>query len=144
MSKNLWWMIAAAAALVVLIAFGPRLLGSVKSGGGVGVIDIGQVIAQSPLAQRYENELADKYKELQDQLEQERTDLDDEERQEKEKELTTEYLNLKQELEGKLEKQIDEALISIMKESNLGVIVYKESVRRGGVDVTPDVVKALK
>ncbi|NMB12700.1 MAG: OmpH family outer membrane protein [Firmicutes bacterium] len=142
MTKMPWWIIAGAIVLVALIA---ATAGSLKEPGGtVGVIDLGRVVAQSPLAQRYEKQLADKYSELQTQLEEEKTNLDEESRKAREKELMAEYLKLKQELEGKLEKQIDEALETIAKQKNLGVVVYKESVRFGGEDVTAEVVKALK
>lgn len=142
MSRIPWWIIAGAIILVALIA---AMAGSLKEpGSSVGVIDLGRVVAQSPLAQRYEKQLADKYSELQTQLEAEKTNLDEESRKAREKELMAEYLKLKQELEGKLEKQIDEALETIAKQRGLGVVVYKESVRFGGEDVTADVVKALK
>lgn len=148
MSKTPWWGVVGVVALVALAILaaswaGKSFMGS-EGGGGVGVIDLGAVIAQSPLAQRFEKQLADKYASLQEQLEKEKTDLDEEGRKAKEKELMTEYLSLKQELEGKLEKEIDEALATIMKQKNIGVVLYKESVRRGGIDVTPEVVKALK
>ena len=143
MSRVPWWLIVGAIALIGLAVWGGKS-GLGPGGGGVGVIDLAQVISQSPLAQRYEKQLAEKYGSLQKQLETERTDLDEEERKEKEKELTTEYLELKQELEGRLEKEIDAALAAVMKQKKLEVIVYRESVRRGGVDVTPEVVKALK
>ncbi|NMB24753.1 MAG: OmpH family outer membrane protein [Firmicutes bacterium] len=144
MSKTPWWVVVGAIAVVALAAWGAKSFMGPGGSGGVGVIDLGAVIAQSPLAQRYEKQLADKYGSLQEQLEKEKTNLDEEGRKAKEKELMTEYLSLKQELEGKLEKEIDSALATIMKQKNLGVVVYKESVRHGGIDVTPEVVKALK
>ncbi|NLJ24887.1 MAG: OmpH family outer membrane protein [Firmicutes bacterium] len=142
MSRIPWWMIALAIILVALIAGTAWSLR--EPGGTVGVIDLGRVVAQSPLAQRYEKQLADKYSDLQAKLEEEKTNLDEESRKAREKELMAEYLKLKQELEGKLEKQIDEALATIAKRKGLGVVVYKESVRFGGEDVTGEVVKALK
>ncbi|NLJ86310.1 MAG: OmpH family outer membrane protein [Firmicutes bacterium] len=142
MSKTPWWVVAGAIALVALIAGTAWSLR--EPAGSVGVIDLGRVVAQSPLAQRYEKQLADKYSELQDRLEEEKTNLDEESRKAREKELMAEYLSLKQELEGKLEKEIDEALAAIAKEKNINVVAYKESIRYGGTDVTGDVVKALK
>ena len=142
MSRTPWWVIAGAIALVAVIAGTAWSLR--EPGGGVGVIDLGKVVAQSPLAQRYEKQLADKYSALQEQLEEEKTNLDEESRKAREKELMAEYLSLKQELETKLEKQIDEALATIGKQKNLSVVVYRESVRYGGDDVTAEVGKALK
>lgn len=114
-----------------------------EPGSTVGVIDLGKVVAKSPLAQRYEQQLAEKYSELRKRLEEEATKLDEEARKAREKELMGEYLELKQELEGRLEKQIDEALGKITQDKDLAVILYKESVRFGGIDVTEDVIKAL-
>jgi len=142
MSRTPWWVVAGAIILVALIAGTAWSLR--EQGNDVGVIDLGRVVARSPLAQRYEKQLAEKYEELQAQLEKEKTNLDEESRKAREKELMAEYLRLKQELEGKLEKQIDEALETIAKQKNLGIVVYKESVRYGGKDVTDEVVKALK
>ncbi|NMB47007.1 MAG: OmpH family outer membrane protein [Firmicutes bacterium] len=142
MSRVPWWVVAGAIILVALIAGTAWSLRAPR--GNVGVIDLSRVVAQSPLAQRYEKQLADKYSQLQTQLEKEKTNLDEESRQAREKELMAEYLKLKQELEGKLEKQIDEALATIVKQKDLAIVVYRESVRFGGDDVTAEVVKALK
>ena len=136
------WSVIAGIAIVAALAAGTRWLRS--PGSNVGVVDLARIVAESPLAQRYEKQLADKYKELQTQLEEEKTNLDEQSREAREKELMAEYLKLKQELEGKLEKEIDEALAAIARQRNLGIVVYKEAVRYGGEDVTGDVVKALK
>ena len=136
------WSVIAGIAIIAALAAGTMWLRS--PGGNVGVVDLARIVAESPLAQRYEKQLADKYKELQTQLEEEKTNLDEKGREAREKELMAEYLQLKQELEGKLEKEIDEALANIARQKNLGVVVYREAVRYGGQDVTGDVVKALK
>ncbi|MGI6567536.1 MAG: OmpH family outer membrane protein [Firmicutes bacterium] len=136
------WSLIVGIAVIAALAAGTLWLRS--PGSGVGVVDLAKIVAESPLAQRYEKQLADKYKELQTQLEEEKTNLDEQAREAREKELMAEYLQLKQELEGKLEKEIDEALASIARQKNLGVVVYREAVRYGGQDVTGEVVKALK
>ncbi|NLY30027.1 MAG: OmpH family outer membrane protein [Firmicutes bacterium] len=136
------WSVIAGIAIIAALAAGTMWLRS--PGSNVGVVDLARIVAESPLAQRYEKQLADKYKELQTQLEEEKTNLDEKGREAREKELMAEYLQLKQELEGKLEKEIDEALANIARQKNLGVVVYREAVRYGGQDVTGDVVKALK
>ena len=136
------WSVIAGIAIIAALAAGTMWLRS--PGSNVGVVDLARIVAESPLAQRYEKQLADKYKELQTQLEEEKTNLDEKGREAREKELMAEYLQLKQELEGKLEKEIDEALANIARQKNLGIVVYREAVRYGGQDVTGDVVKALK
>ncbi|HHV93843.1 MAG TPA: OmpH family outer membrane protein [Firmicutes bacterium] len=142
MSRVPWSVVAVVIAAAAALAAGSLWLRT--PGSNVGVVDLARIVAESPLAQRYEKQLADKYKQIQTQLDEEKTSLDEEGRQAREKELMAEYLKLKQELEGKLEKEIDEALGAIARQKNLGIVVYKEAVRYGGQDVTSDVVKALK
>ncbi len=98
------WSVIAGIAIVAALAAGALWLRS--PGSNVGVVDLARIVAESPLAQRYEKQLADKYKELQTQLEEEKTNLDEQSREAREKELMAEYLKLKQELEASWRKRL--------------------------------------
>ena len=82
------WSLIVGIAVIAALAAGTLWLRS--PGSGVGVVDLAKIVAESPLAQRYEKQLADKYKELQTQLEEEKTNLDEQAREAREKELMAE------------------------------------------------------
>lgn len=140
MRTRKWLLLISAVVGLGLLAAGCQT----ERGSNIGVIDITKIIQQSPLAQGYQQQLVDKLEELQTRIEEETKDLEAKEKEEKEKQLFTEYLQLKQELEGKLENEINKALQEVVKEKNLTIVLYQEAVRFGGVDVTDDIIKRLK
>lgn len=115
-----------------------------EPGSRVGVIDIERIVRESPKAQAYQKQLADKLEELRKRAERETANLEPEQKEEKEREIYQEYLELKQDLEGRLEKEINEALKEVVQQRNIDVVIYQESVRFGGVDVTDPIIKKLK
>lgn len=133
--------------LLVLAVLGVGLLAAgcqSEQGSNIGVIDINKIVKESPLAKGYQQQLVDKLEELESRIKEETEGLEADAKEEKEKELYTEYLRLKEELEGKLENEINKALKEVVKERNLTVVLYQEAVRFGGVDVSDDVIKRLK
>ncbi|NLV90988.1 MAG: OmpH family outer membrane protein [Firmicutes bacterium] len=132
--------------LLIIAAVALLIIGGCRAGNttaDVGVIDISKIVAKSSKAQAYQQQLVDKLEELETRLEEETADLDEEEAQQKQKEIYSEYLTLKQELEGKLENEINEALKKVVDKRNLDLVLYRESVRYGGVDITDSIIEEL-
>ena len=91
-----------------------------------------------------QDELNQKGKELTDTLEAERENLGPEEFKQRQTEAYTEFVRLKQELEGKIDADLQQVLKKVSEEKNLTVILYKGSVEFGGIDVTLDVINIMQ
>lgn len=133
------------AALLILIAAMAVIAGCTPQGDNMGVIDMNEVIKESPKAQVYQNELdqkgaqiQEKYKAISDQK------LSEEEKQKQQEAALQEFIDAKKQLEDKLNSEIEEAVKTVAKEKKLDIVFYKQSVRYGGVDITQEVVNRLK
>lgn len=111
--------------------------------GKVAVVDMAKVVKESPKAQRYEKQLADKYQQLTKKLAQEKG-LSKAEKEKRQAAAYDEYLKTKDELEKKLEREVAASVKNVAQGRRLSVVLYKEAVRWGGVDITPRVIKALR
>lgn len=132
----------------ILWAVGPLvvavLLFSYAGGSRVGVIDIGKIVKESPRARDLERRLGERFQALKAELAEQQPGLSEEERARKEEAATGEYLRLKDQLERQLEREIDEAVARVARRRRTDIVLFKESVRFGGVDITPDVIKELQ
>ncbi len=140
-AKSLRWGLLAVAVVGLVIVSGCSLA---EQGSNIGVIDIEKIVRESPKAQGYQKQLADKLEELQARAQEETADLDEEAAEEKQKEIYQEYLTLKQDLEGRLENEINTALKEVVQQRNIDIVMYQESVRFGGEDVTDPIIERLK
>lgn len=110
----------------------------------IGVIDMTRVMKESPIMKGFQEELNQKGKELTENLESEKTQLNPDEFKQKQKDAYAEFLKFKQGLESKMDANLKDALEKIAQEKNLTVILYKNTVQLGGVDVTSDIIKTLQ
>ena len=113
------------------------------SRGQVGMVDLDRIMAESPRALAADRELAAKYEALSQKLEEELALLADDEREARESELFGEYLQLKMDLEGLLAKDIDAAIDEVKRRRGIRVVVYRDAVKIGGVDITDEVIRRL-
>lgn len=111
----------------------------------IGKIDLNRVIQESPKAQQYQQqldergaEIQDKYKAISDE------ELSDEEKLEMQKEAAQEFVQAKKELEDQLNAEIEKAIKQISDEKNLSIVLVKQTVQYGGIDVTQEVINLLK
>ncbi len=102
-----------------------------------------KVAKESPKAQLYEKQLADKYQQLTKNLAQKKG-LSEAEKEKQQAAAYEEYLKTKEQLELKLEREVAASVRKIARSRRLSVVLYKEAVRWGGVDITPQVTKALR
>ncbi len=112
----------------------------------MGVIDMNKVIKQSPKAQEYQNQLDEKATEIQAEYEtiDKNADLSDEEKEKQKSTVLQKFVDLKADLEDKLNKDIQKAVDEVAEDKDLDIIFQKQSVQYGGVDVTDEVIEKLK
>jgi outer membrane protein len=110
----------------------------------VGVLDVNKVMTESPKVKQFQDQLNARGKELSDQLEKDKAGLSAEEFQKKQEAAYGEFLKTKQDLESQIDTTIKQALDQIAQEKKLGVVLYKNGVAQGGVDITDDVIKKLQ
>lgn len=109
-----------------------------------GVIDAQRVVQESELGKQFKQEIMDSQKEITDKLEMEKADLSPEELQKRQLELNQEYNTVVSEKQNKFKEALDKAYAEVAKEKNVSIIIYKESVAGGGIDVTEDVINKLQ
>ena len=132
-----WILPVSAAALVLsLVALLTNLTGK------IGIVDLNKLMEDSPKAQSYEKQLADKYQALTEELEKEK-DLSKEEKEKKQAAAYDEFLKTKAELEKKLEREVA-ASVRLSHGAAGFPLFYIKTQWLGGVDITSDVIRALK
>jgi len=128
--------------LLVLGVFLMAVLAGCVGQRAVGVIDVDQVVAKSKTAQKYQEQLSQKGKELTQRLQE--TKATGEAKEKEQQQAYNEFIQTKQELEQKLDQEMKKAVEEVAKEKNLSTVLYKKDVRYGGVDITQAVTEKLK
>ena len=89
-------------------------------------------------------DLQEKGKAMEAELNQETAGKSQEEAQKILQEKSSKMQSLQAEAQAKVKGSFDTAAASVAKEKNLSAILVKEAVPQGGVDVTDDIIKAMK
>ena len=100
-----------------------------------GVVDMNKVQTK---------DLQEKGKAMEAELNQETAGKNQEEAQKILQEKSSKMQSLQAEAQAKVKGSFDTAAASVAKEKNLSAILVKEAVPQGGVDVTDDIIKAMK
>lgn len=109
-----------------------------------GVVDVQKVMKDSGKVQQFQEQLNNSGKELTEKLEQEKGTLSADQFQKRQQEVYADFVKQKQDLESQMDTLINQALADIAKEKDLSVVLYKNNVAQGGIDVTDDVIKKLQ
>lgn len=129
---------------VVLFLLGTSLiLGGCGSQTTIGVLDVNKVMSDSPQVKALQDQLNVKGKELSDQLEKDKPTISDEEFKKHQEAAYSEFLKTKQDLEGQIDSAIKQTLDQVSKDKKLGVVIYKNSIAQGGIDITDDVIAKM-
>ena len=129
---------------VVLFLLGTSLmLGGCGSQTTIGVLDVNKVMSDSPQVKALQDQLNVKGKELSDQLEKDKPTISDEEFKKRQEAAYSEFLKTKQDLEGQIDSAIKQTLDQVSKDKKLGVVIYKNSIAQGGIDITDDVIAKM-
>lgn len=136
MQKNFLW--------VVLFLLGTSLmLGGCGNQNAIGVLDVNKVMSDSPQVKALQEQLNVKGKELSDQLAKDKPTISDEEFKKRQEAAYGEFLKTKQDLEGQIDSAIKQTLEQVSKDKKLGIVIYKNSIAQGGVDITDDVIAKM-
>lgn len=127
--------------VIMLLAVGTAAAGPA---GVIGVVDGQKLMAESTTVQVLQTQLNQKGQEINKRLEEAKTNLAPEQFKEKQNEAYKEFIQLKQELQTQIDNSIRQAAEQVAKEKNLALIVLKDSIAFGGIDVTDDVIKKMK
>jgi len=130
---------------IFLIAFLSFVLtGCAANKETIGVLDIGKVMTESPKVKELGERYNAKGKELADALEAERGNISQEEYQQRYEAAYGELFRFKHELEFEIEQSIRRAVEEVSRERKVTVILLKDSIAYGGIDVTDDVMKKMQ
>lgn len=130
--------------LVGMALMGSLLVAGCGSEPQFGVLDGQRVMAESPKIQAIQQELTTKGEELQAQLREDQKTMSSEQFAKKQQETMQEFMLIKKGLESQLEATMDTATSEVAQEKKLNLILYKQGVAQGGIDVTDDVIKKLQ
>lgn len=104
----------------------------------IGIIDMDLVLEESIRAKELQNELEERG----DQIESKYEELKSED-QDIDNQIYMEFMQNKQEIEEKLNSEIELILDQILQEENYSVILYKKQTYFGGQDITSKVISLL-
>jgi Skp family chaperone for outer membrane proteins len=130
----------AAVTLLLLAA----LLATGCAGPRVGVVESRRVLRESVLALSYQRQLDEREKAMAADLQLLAGRLSREDLEARRQSYLNELAELKQSLEADLNTRIREAVREVARRRRLRIVLVKESVNIGGIDVTDDVVARLK
>ena len=110
----------------------------------VGVVESRRILRESVLALSYQRQLDEQEKAMAADLQLLAGRLSAEDLQARRQSYLKELNELKQSLEARLNERIRQAVAEVARQRRLRVVLVKESVPIGGVDVTDDVIARLK
>lgn len=129
-------------AIIMILTIGSAV--AAPAGGTIGVVDMDKIYAESPQVKVLQEQLSQKGQELHKQLAAEKQKLSPEEFQKKEEEAFRTYLEIKLNFEAQIDTSIRRAAEQVAKEKKLSLIVDKDSVSYGGMDITQDVMHKMQ
>lgn len=110
----------------------------------VGVVESRRVLRESVLALTYQRQLDDREKAMAADLRLLSGQLSAEDLEARRQSYLKDLTEMKQSLETTLNDRIREAVQQVAKRRRLRIVLVKESVNLGGIDVTDDVIAQLK
>ncbi|WP_199883826.1 OmpH family outer membrane protein [Anaerosinus massiliensis] len=131
-------------AMLMLAVLAVMMTGCFNNTDKTGVVDVQKVMQDSPKVKQFQDQLNESGKQLTEKLEQEKANLSAEDFQKRQQDTYAEFVKQKQDLEGQVDTLMNQALTDVAKEKGLSVVLYKNNVAQGGVDITDDVIKKLQ
>ncbi len=130
--------------LIGAAMMGSLLMAGCGSDAKFGTIDMNRVWNESEKLQTIQAEYTAKAQDLTTKLQQEQAALPADQFQQKQQEAYQELSQIKRELGAQLETTMKTAADQVAQDKGLSLILVKESVAQGGIDVTDDVINKLK
>lgn len=138
--KTMCKRMAAIAAVMVFTG----LLAGCGSEDKIGTVDMTRVQQEAPLVQQYKQKTEDKQKAVEEELKQAQASMSPEDFQKKQTQAQQELNIFGASMQRQFMSDIQSKLGDIAKEKKVGIVVVKEAVPQGGIDVTDDLIAKLQ
>lgn len=129
---------------LILTVLTAGILAGCGSADKVGVVDTQRVQKEAPQAKQYVEKHEQKIQELNQKLAQEEGTMSEEDFQKEQQKLKQELDIYSAGLQRQFKANVDQKLAEIAKDKDVGIIVDKEYVPNGGIDVTDEVIAKLQ
>ena len=138
--KKVWKRLGIVAAMLALTG----MLAGCGGKDNVGVVDMSRVQKEAPLVQQYKQKTEDKQKSIEKELQDAQQSMSAEDFQKKQQQAQQELNIFGASMQRQFMSDIQRKLGDIAKDKNVGIIVVKEAVPSGGIDVTDDLIAKLQ
>ncbi|MGN0956806.1 OmpH family outer membrane protein [Megasphaera sp.] len=138
--KKVWKRLGIVAAMLALTG----MLAGCGGKDNVGVVDMARVQKEAPLVQQYKQKTEDKQKSIEKELQDAQQSMSAEDFQKKQQQAQQELNIFGASMQRQFMSDIQSKLGDIAKDKNVGIIVVKEAVPSGGIDVTDDLIAKLQ
>lgn len=138
--KKVWKRLGIVAAILALTG----MLAGCGGKDNVGVVDMSRVQKEAPLVQQYKQKTEDKQKSIEKELQDAQQSMSAEDFQKKQQQAQQELNIFGASMQRQFMSDIQSKLGDIAKDKNVGIIVVKEAVPSGGIDVTDDLIAKLQ
>ena len=138
--KKVWKRLGIVAAMLALTG----MLAGCGGKDNVGVVDTSRVQKEAPLDQQYKQKTEDKQKSIEKELQDAKQNMSAEDFQKKQQQAQQELNIFGASMQRQFMSDIQSKLGDIAKDKNVGIIVVKEAVPSGGIDVTDDLIAKLQ
>ena len=138
--KKVWKRLGIVAAMLALTG----MLAGCGGKDNVGVVDMSRVQKEAPLVQQYKQKTEDKQKSIEKELQDAQQNMYAEDFQKKQQQAQQELNIFGASMQRQFMSDIQSKLGDIAKDKNVGIIVVKEAVPSGGIDVTDDLIAKLQ
>lgn len=138
--KKVWKRLGIVAAMLALTG----MLAGCGGKDNVGVVDMSRVQKEAPLVQQYKQKTEDKQQSIEKELQDAQQNMSAEDFQKKQQQAQQELNIFGASMQRQFMSDIQSKLGDIAKDKNVGIIVVKEAVPSGGIDVTDDLIAKLQ
>ena len=138
--KKVWKRLGIVAAMLAMTG----MLAGCGGKDNVGVVDMSRVQKEAPLVQQYKQKTEDKQKSIEKELQDAQQSMSAEDFQKKQQQAQQELNIFGASMQRQFMSDIQSKLGDIAKDKNVGIIVVKEAVPSGGIDVTDDLIAKLQ
>ena len=138
--KKVWKRLGIVAAMLALTG----MLAGCGGKDNVGVVDMSRVQKEAPLVQQYKQKTEDKQKSIEKELQDAQQSMSAEDFQKNQQQAQQELNIFGASMQRQFMSDIQSKLGDIAKDKNVGIIVVKEAVPSGGIDVTDDLIAKLQ
>lgn len=138
--KKVWKRLGIVAAMLALTG----MLAGCGGKDNVGVVDMSRVQKEASLVQQYKQKTEDKQKSIEKELQDAQQNMSAEDFQKKQQQAQQELNIFGASMQRQFMSDIQSKLGDIAKDKNVGIIVVKEAVPSGGIDVTDDLIAKLQ